>query len=167
MLVINGASYGDYEKNEAYIIDKDGHYTTIEEYEVQYVEGYYLFLGKGGKTYDVYNEGFEKQYTISLKGYDFTSDDVWFNRIGDVLVIEDKNIFFDIKTGEELDNVDLAWNFDNIKLEYQKDGVDIIVDGEKVNTINFSTYYRNVSLTRIDRGYYTSNADGLYLFIEK
>ena len=167
LMVINSVPFGDFDKNEAYIIDKDGKYTTVEEYEIQSVDGYYLFLNKGKKTYDVYNENFEKLYTLDLKGYDFTSDDVWFNRIGDVLVIEDKNIYFDIKTGEELENVELAYNLDNIKLEYKKVGVDVIVDGDKVNTISFSQYYRNITLNKFDRGYYTRNAEGLYLFIEK
>ena len=167
MLVTNANIYNKYEKNEAYLINKDGTYTTVEEYEVQEVDGYYLFLNKDKKTYDVYNKDFEKQYTINLKSYDFSSDDVWFGRIGDILLIEDNNIYFDIKTGEELESAELVNEFDNVKLVYNKDDVDVFVDGKNAGKIEFSKYYRNLTFNKFNKGFYISTASGIHVFVEK
>lgn len=96
----------NYKKSETYIINSDGTYKTIKANEFDYSDDYAYAYLKDEKKYQLYDtENFEIISTVDLSDYDYDSYPS-ASIIGDVICIDlDSELYFDIVTGEELENL--------------------------------------------------------------
>ena len=96
-----------YDKEEAYIISKDGEYETVSEIDFGGNDEFTYFLDADRRNVHIYNDKLEHLYDISLKEYDFKADSLTVEKYGDDLLVlkaDGTTLYFDYKTGEETDS---------------------------------------------------------------
>ena len=123
LLITNAVHYAEeYDKEEAYIIDGEGKYETIEEDAAGIEEDLIYFYDRDDKKIHVYSEkDLSFLYDISLKEYDFSDKDFVFRKYGDNLIqisLDGTKLYFDAETGKELDDSVAVYTYKDSKVKY-------------------------------------------------
>ena len=158
-------------KNEVYIVNSD--YTMKKTSARDYYigdDGKTIFLRseKDNKVY-VYDNKLNLKFEIDLNKYNVKENDVYFTIFGNTIYDIDNELYFDLKTGKELEDKKVVAEFNNVRIEFEKEQVDIIIDNKNVHSIK--TEYL-LPLVKFDKGFYLyyqdeSSNDEIALFTKK
>ena len=158
LLITNYVHYDtEYDKEEAYIIDSEGKYETIEEDEAGVEQDLVYFYDKDDKKVHVYKEkDLTFLYDISLKEYDFTDKYFEFNKYGDNLLqldLDGTKLYFNAETGEELDDSVAVYTYNNSKVKYdlKNQKITFFEDDKEVEKLAVSGDEK-ATITKLDDG---------------
>lgn len=119
-------SQDEFTKKEAYIIDENGEIKTIVETAI-YTEDIIYSYNSPTQEITVYDDKLEELYKISLKDYDIKNEDISISKYGQAIAVSvgGQKIFFDFKTGEELEENIYSYELNNIKVTIDEDSEEI------------------------------------------
>ena len=129
-----------YKVNEAYVINSDGTYETIQEDFYDQTGDYTLFFNSKDKTYKVYDYDLEELSTIDLSSYTYGKKPQYFDNFGTYLNVSGKDVYFDSETGKEVSDKDIVYAFKNVKITYSKPTLTVYVDDEEVLSYEDPTF---------------------------
>ncbi len=144
-----------YDVNEAYIISSDGTYETVAEDYFDQVDGYYLFFNSKDQKYKVYDDSLEEKYTLDLSTYTYGKKPQYFFRIGNVLGVMDKDLYFNIETGKEILK-DVTFDMKNVSVKVEKSTIHLMVSEEEVysfkNDDKFASWFEETDYGYLIQG---------------
>ena len=155
-----------YKVNEAYIINSDGTYETIQEDFFDQTGEYTIFFNSKDKKYRVYDNDLEELSTIDLSSYTFGKKPQYFDSFGNYLIVSGKEIYFDALTGKEASTKDIVYELKNVKITYSKPTLKVFVDNEEVISVDDPSFITYIMKT--DKGFIIRTPKGeSIILIEK
>ena len=155
-LLVNGFKYP---LNEAYIIYSNGKYETIEEDTINYLDDGLLIFNSKEKTYTYYDNDLEEKNTIDMSSYAYARDPQIFYEFGNVAGIFEKNLFFNLDTGKEVEDDKIVYENKNFKVVYDKKNVTVLVNDEEVYKFKASSDDLVDCITKTDNGFIISGPE--------
>ena len=145
-----------YPVNEAYIIYSSGKYETIDEDAIDYLDDGLLIFNAKERTYTYYDMDLEEKSTIDMSSYAYAKEAQNFYMFGDIAGVFDKNVFFNLDTGKEVEDDRIVYENKNFKVVYDKKNVTIYVDGESIYKFKASSDVLDECITKTSNGFLIS-----------
>jgi len=158
-----------YPVNEAYIIYSNGKYETIAEDAIDYLDEGVLIFNSNDRTYTYYDMDLEEKTTIDMSSYAYAKEAQNFYMFGNIVGVYDKNVFFNLDTGKEIEDDKIVYENKNFKVEYDKKNITVYVDGESIYEFKASTDILENCITKTNSGFMINGPAGEkdILLIEK
>lgn len=148
LLVTNVNDYIDdvtYNKHEAYLINKDGKFDTINEHDlyVDEVNKLIWVYDKDSKQFTFYDLDFNLLYKLDFNNYDFDEEPNLNVAYGTLYAdfLESK-LYYDAKTGESIEKAkdyeDKVLDKVEIKLDGKEQKSYVYLDGKEIFTYNYN-----------------------------
>ncbi len=147
----------NYSKSITYVIKSDGTYDSITANDFVVKDDLIYSYSKNNKEYVVYDRNLTPKFSIDASKYDFSyvADLV---RFGNTIAYEDKKVYFDYETGEEIEAPrDYEYSFDNVRIQYGSGKVKMLIDDKEVYTYNYKAFGEYEFVNTIENGIYYEN----------